>query len=301
MARLLLSITLLIATPSFAAGGMSIGRGLPAVFLIMGQSNIYGGSEGASITVPDAPGASNSIAIVQNVRGAVTDARIIHWATGSSPWPAFTKKWQEEVGGNVILLFTAQGGTCLASDPDDADCGGGAGPLWAKEVTGCVACPHNGVLYALTQTYFSGQGIGDGVRAVLWNQGECEMVGACDTWPNAQADKQGDYQAALEQFATDIGNDFKVPVVASPPSDCSGHPGGTPCLDIVDASCGAPGATRILIHDGAQAAITAHSNLRQGPDFDDLRFRDGDCAHIHEVQTLGERWFDAVEAAGLAY
>ncbi len=125
-------------------------------------------------------------------------------------------------------------------------------------------------------------GAGRALRAVLWDQGECE--GGLGT-------AQATYQTAMEGLADSIATDLGVPIIASPVSLKTGDIG----------SCPAASANYIAIHNATDAAIASHHNLIGTVNKDDLQHITGDCSHVYDVQTLGERWFDAVQAEGLAY
>src|SRR4030095_6418159 len=93
------------------------------------------------------------------------------------------------------------------------------------------------------------------------------------------------YRAALEHLADRVQQDLGVPMVVAPISRRTTLVGVCPVSPRVDN-----------MHDAIVASIAAHPNLWPGPDTDDLS-HEADCSHIHDVQTLGERWYEAVVAS----
>jgi hypothetical protein len=204
-------------------------------------------------------------------------------ASRGSAWPTFAQLWMER-GRQALFVSTALGGQCLVGsspypqptwDPDAADC-----DAIRPYAYGELALPPTqpGELYCrMLQAVETSDA--QPLRAVLLLMGECDATAGIDYVT---------YKAALEHFADKVWNALGVPVIAAPisrhtrPGDaCLPHPQ----LDTI-----------------AQATIDAaneHPHILPGPNSDDLLI-ENDCVHIHDVITLGQRWYKAVMAAGVA-
>lgn len=197
-----------------------------------------------------------------------------------SAWPTFAERWMRERGREVEFVAASLGGQCLigASDP--------AQPGWDPDAMDCSTLPPiplgapipslttPGELYCRMLEAVSLAQVGE-VRAVLWMQGECDATAAVP---------QGVYRAALERFADAVWSDLGAPLIVAPISRhtragdaCVSHPS-------IEA-----------IRAATVEAADAHPNILLGPNTDDLEL-EADCVHIHDVVTLGSRWFDAVVA-----
>jgi len=236
-----------LADTGAASTGTGRGVGNTAVFIVAGQSN--NGCSSTASAVPLEPSPTSFTSYFSNgTSGDLEDNVTSCGAPGySSAWPTLANTWQANVGEPIRLIRLAVGATCLAADPLDNGCtwddlGTDPEPRWG---------PAAGTSYANMLTRVAALGPGSSLRAVLWVQGECESASDCDLTPNGRGDIDGDYQAALEDFADNIQSDFGVPVIASPISDYSGLPGG------VCVPTGAPSAGRVEVHDGIVDAIAA--------------------------------------------
>ena len=174
-----------------------------------------------------------------------------------------------EVGRQVNLIATARGGTCLLVGPPYKP----TPPLWDPDA-------ETGALYWGMLDQVAEANPRSGLRAVLWYQGECEVTHLSRSAPIPIRD----YKAALEHLADRIWEDLGVPMVVAP---VSLRPPPWPYQP-----------QRQPIHDATIDAAMDHPNIYIGPNTDDLEHED-DGSHIHDVVTLGERWFDAVDLAGL--
>ena len=197
-----------------------------------------------------------------------------------SPWPTFAEDWMREREREVAFVATAIGGQCLVSsanpgqpswDPTAMDC---AGLPPVPLGVGIPALTAPGELYCRMLEAVRLSGLTN-LRAVLWHQGECD----------ADAVTFEAYKAGLERLADHIWTDLGVPMIVAPISRKT-KPDDT-CVS--DAGMDA-------IHDATIAAALAHPHIFLGPDTDDLTF-EPDCGHIHNVATLGDRWFEAVRAS----
>lgn len=189
----------------------------------------------------------------------------------TSAWPTFAGEWMAVVGRRVNLIATAQGGSCLLVGPPYKP----VPPLWDPDA-------ETGTLYWRMLDQVEEANPGSGLRAVLWYQGECEVSHLA----KMSADPYADYKLALEHLADRIWEDLGVPMLVAP---VSLRPPPWPYQP-----------ARQPIHDATIDAAMDHPTIFLGPDTDDLEHED-DGSHIHDVVTLGERWFDAVELAGLAH
>jgi Carbohydrate esterase, sialic acid-specific acetylesterase len=202
-------------------------------------------------------------------------------AARGSPWPTFAARWMQERNREVRFVATAIGGQCLVGRPNATQ------PAWDPDAMDCAALPPvpagvappantaPGELYCRMLEAVRLANVAN-LRAVLWYQGECDAT--------AQVDPVI-YRAALEHLADRVQQDLGVPMVVAPISRRTTLVGVCPVSPRVDN-----------MHDAIVAAIAAHPNLWPGPDTDDLS-HEADCSHIHDVQTLGERWYEAVVAS----
>jgi hypothetical protein len=191
--------------------------------------------------------------------------------TLTSAWPTFAGAWMAAVAKNVNLIAAAMGGSCLLVGLPHKP----TPPLWDPDAD-------TGTLYRRMLDKVAAADAQSGLRAVLWYQGECEVTHL----GKISADPYTDYKAALEHLADRIWEDLGVPMVVAP---VSLRPPFWPDQP-----------TRLPIHDATIDASTDHPHIYLGPNTDDLE-HEADGSHIHAVVTLGERWFDAVELAGLAH
>jgi len=198
-----------------------------------------------------------------------------------SPWPVFADLWMQRERREVRFVATAVGGQCLVAapqasqpawDPDAMDCAT-LPPVGPGEVPPATTAP--GELYCRMLEAVELSGVRPVLRAVLWMQGECDAQ-------NGVAHDA--YRAALEHLADAIWRDLGVPMVVAPIST-NEYPNDL-CT---------PGAHSVAIHDATIDAAAFHPHIVLGPDADDLALEPG-CAHIHDVATLGRRWYDAVVA-----
>jgi hypothetical protein len=198
-----------------------------------------------------------------------------------SAWPTFAERWMQERGREVRFVAAAVGGKCLVGAPDPSQ------PAWDPDAYDCATLPPVPIGVAPSPTTAPGElycrmleavRLADlaNLRAVLWFQGECDVVE-----PVAPAA----YQAAVEHLADRIAADLDVPLVVAPI---------TRKLRAGDACQTNP---RIdSIHDAIVAAAAAHPNVWLGPDADDLAL-EADCRHVHDVRSLGRRWYEAAIAS----
>ena len=245
----------------------------PTFFVLAGQSNMVGRSTMPPVFTSPTSDGRVSLTYQPNDYWKVTEDPL-HTAPSddlTSAWPTFAGEWMTATGWRGHLIATAQGGSCLLVGPPYKP----TPPLWDPDA-------ETGTLYWRMLEQVAEANPGSRLRAVLWYQGECEVT---HLW-KISADPYTDYKAALEHLADRIGEDLGVPMVVAP---VSLRPPPWPYQP-----------TRQPIHDATIDAAIDHPYIYLGPDTDDLEHED-DGAHIHDVVTLGERWFDAVDLAGLAY
>ena len=197
-----------------------------------------------------------------------------------SAWPTFAAEWMHERGREVSFVATAIGGQALVSSVNAGQ------PSWDPTAMDCAALPPvplgvgipaltaPGELYCRMLEAVRLSGLAN-LRAVLWQQGESD-VGAVSF---------DAYKAALERLADHIWSDLGVPLIVAPLSRKTRS----------DDSCVSDAGAE-TIRDATIAAAQSHPYIFLGPETDDLAF-ESDCTHIHDVATLGERWFDAVTAS----
>ena len=284
-----LTILLMLLVPASAlsvgmTGGTSAGIGLVTTFVVAGQSNAYGSGGTEAVPgvrfVPNPNKHPQGEVLKYTATSFVQMTDTVLWpanAYEATPWPWFVKKWIETVQEPVRLIFQPIGGSCLCADD-----GVGDEPQWDPDGVSPIGDRYDAMVTAATSTFKPGPSL----RAVLWDHGECEQSAA--TTPTGT--KLDDYQAALEDLADNIWADLHVPMIISP-------------LSLYTGSTCALVQARQDIHDGQDAAAAAHVHILDTVvDKDDLDFdTDSDCSHVYDVKTLGERWFDAIAAEGLAY
>jgi Carbohydrate esterase, sialic acid-specific acetylesterase len=199
-----------------------------------------------------------------------------------SPWPTFAELWMQR-GRQAMFVSTALGGQCLVAatsppqptwDPDAIDCAEVA-PLAIGQAAPEPTRP--GELFCRMIQAVQTSNVAT-LRAVLWSQGECEATAGID---------YATYKAALERFADAVWDRLGVPVIAAPISrhsridECDQHP------------------NLVTISQATMDAAQDHPYIMLGPRSDNLEL-ESDCAHIHDVRTLGQRWYQAVMDAGVA-
>jgi hypothetical protein len=197
-----------------------------------------------------------------------------------SPWPTFAARWMSERGRAVRFVATSIGGQCLVAAPTAKQ------PAWDPDAMDCstlVPTPigvapqsttQPGELYCRMLEAVALAGVGD-LRAVLWNQGECD----------APYVTRVEYEDGLERLADAIWRDLGVPLVVAPVS----------LRTRTDDACESP-AWDAEIAAATEDAARTHAHIQLGPSLDDLVFEPG-CLHVHDVVTLGDRWFAAAAAA----
>jgi hypothetical protein len=179
-----------------------------------------------------------------------------------SPWPHFLVARHEGGHAKPYLVQTAFSSTCLAWFRAPGE------PRWA---------PETGDLYERMLTRMAEARALHFPRAaaVLWHQGECEAF-----MPYTVDQIREIYRDALMNLADAIGADLGVPLVAAL---------------IVPA-----GARKVAVNDAIQEAAALHPSIFVGPVTGDLALEEPDePLHVRDIVTLGRRWADAVEAAGL--
>jgi hypothetical protein len=117
------------------------------------------------------------------------------------------------------------------------------------------------------------------LRAVLWYQGECDAASGVG---------RATYAAALERLADAVWRDLAVPMIVAPISVKTRTGDACSSVPQIDA-----------IHDATLDAAAAHPHIFLGPSTDDLEL-ESDCTHVHDVMTLGQRWYQAVLDADVA-
>jgi hypothetical protein len=223
------------------------------VFVVAGQSNAVGWSTQDPV-VPSV--ASIAYTPWDELVPVVDPFHTLGWMPGSSPWPTFVDAYAERRGRTTLLVATAKGGSCLVAartqpgEPEE--------PRWN---------PETGDLYAamLEQTTEATGGRPWRVRAVLWDQAEC------DTGYTSYA---AHYDALLllgERVGEDIGAPLVVRIL---------RPSRDPNM--------------IAIRTAQLDAIAAHPNIVAGPDVDDLE-HDAAGVHIIDVAETGRRWAAALD------
>jgi len=197
-----------------------------------------------------------------------------------SPWPTFAARWMQERGREIRFVATAYGGQCLVASPTAAQ------PSWDPDAMDCATLPPRGPgesmpspsapgeLYCRMLEAVAVSGVTD-LRAVLWMQGECDA---------AEGVERTTYRAALAHLADAIWRDLGIPMIVAP-IGTNGFP-----YDLCT-----PASGFVAIHDATIDAAAFHPHIQLGPSADDLELEPG-CSHVHDVVTLGERWYDAVVA-----
>lgn len=215
--------------------------------------------------------------------GVHTSTLVVDAGRGS-PWPTFAQRWMGERGREVRFVAAAMGAQCLVGSPNAAQ------PSWDPDAMDCATLPPRGLGENVAQPTSPGElycrmleavdlsGVTN-LRAVLWLQGECDASANVST---------AAYRAALERLADAVWRDLGVRLVAAPIS-INAYPYDN-CL---------PGGRIAAIHDATLAAAEAHPRIVLGPLVDDLELEPG-CSHIHDVVTLGHRWYESVSASAPA-
>ena len=298
----ILAIGILASPDPSESGGFSgaaQGVGGLTVLSVEGQSNAYGSAGTAAIP---------ATRYVLNETHPFRFARLLKYGLTSwtflrdsylytgydykaTQWPYFARTWISETGTPVKIIMNGVGGTCLCTHDNDPDCvpdeddPGCIQPYWDPAKQWGI---NTGSRWTGSRSTVTASGAGSSLRAVLWDQGECETDGTITTLPSGN--RQADYQAAVENYADWIWSTYRVPVVLSAiPVYTSG-----PCENDT--------ANRIAIRDGTVAAALAHEHISDHlVEKSDLAVQADNCSHIYDVATLGERWFEAIEASGLAY
>jgi len=232
-------------------------------YLVAGQSNAVGAS---SQETPVGDGLAYQL---QDDEAWPLQDPWVHLDTDefrASAWPSFSL----EVPGEVRLIATARGSSCLMDWPETGKSG-----RWD---------PETGDLYpqALARWRELGEPV---LRAVLWYQGECDAQQAhvLDLDP---ALTHALYRAALFNLANAVSEDFRAPLVAAPISlrwcawenaDC----------DPAEFRVSAPKS--VPVHDATVDAAAIHPWILPGPSSNDLRMMP-DNAHVWDVNELGRRW-----------
>jgi Carbohydrate esterase, sialic acid-specific acetylesterase len=200
-----------------------------------------------------------------------------------SAWPTFAQLWMER-GRQAFFVSTAVGAQCLVAAPSWPQ------PTWDPDAADCDSIPP----YSYGELALSPTRPGElfcrmlqavelsnakPLRAVLLLQGECDATARVD---------YATYKATLGRFADAVWERLRVPVIAAPISRHTRPGDACPPYEQIDVI--------------AQATIDAaneHPHVFLGPLSDDLLI-EADCIHTNDVITLGQRWFKAVMAAGVA-
>lgn len=109
------------------------------------------------------------------------------------------------------------------------------------------------------------------ITAVLWHQGEYDA---------SQGVSTATYQTALEDLADAYWSRLRAPMVVAPLTTRSPHD-----------------STHANVRAAIEAAAATRQHIHIGPEHDDLALDAG--AHIQDTNTLGARWFAAVQDAVL--
>lgn len=199
-------------------------------------------------------------------------------AARGSAWPTFARRWMEDRGRGVRFVATALGNQCLVASPDSIQ------PSWSPDAMDCstlapipidvpvpsISAP--GELYCRMLESVQISGVAN-LRGVLWLQGECDASASVPF---------EEYESALIRLGDAVWADLGVPLIVAPISrhtlasdSCEEHPR----LD--------------GIHAATLEAAAEHPGILLGPNSDDLPL-EADCTHIHDVTTLGDRWYATV-------
>ncbi len=266
---MIVRILLLIPLSLFLIGA----NGSPPTFVLAGQSNMVGLSTMPPVFTSPTPEGLESHTYHLGDYWKLTEDPLHTgtWDDRTSAWPTFAGEWMAVTGMQVNLIATAGGGSCLLVGPPYKP----TPPLWDPDAA-------TGLWYRRMLDQVAEANPGSRLRAVLWYQGECEVTHLA----KFSSDPYSDYKAALEHLADRIWEDLGVPMVVAP---VSLRPPPWPYQP-----------KRQPIHDATIDAAVDHPHIYLGPDTDDLEHEE-DGSHIHDVVTLGERWFDSVDLAGLAH
>ena len=239
--------------------------GIGDVYVVAGQSN----AEGHGIHAQSYSTIAGNSAIKPTV---FTEAD--HWkldndqtdihSTGGSVWPIVGGYVVAHTAAPVAFITTASGGSKLVS-PNE----------W--QPNGAV-CQHIGVnCYNNMVAQVADAGV-NGIKAVLWFQGE----GDARVGQTQQA-----YNAALDQLAVNVGNDL---------------PGSPPLVAGVIGPWISGGAATDNVRFATMEAWADNPLVLAGPQSYDIRitgdgfFDDKHFATNDEFQTLGFRWWKAIDA-----
>ena len=200
-----------------------------------------------------------------------------------SAWPTFAALWMERQR-RAYLVASAMGGECLvgsysptqpAWDPNAMDCSTMEPISYGDEAP---TPQHPGEFYCRMVEAVATSRVPH-LRAVLWYQGECDA---------SMKVARSDYESALERLADAVWRDLGVPMIVAPISRKTRTDDACESSPAIDA-----------IHAATVDAAAAHPHIFLGPNTDDLPL-ESDCVHIHDVMTLGQRWYQAVLDAGVA-
>lgn len=258
-----------LASPAATAGSAedsgqgAVGDVRPAqTFIVAGQSNAVG----RAFTAPPNPFPLEDGRIVYAMNAAQGTVRFANDPLSSnsdtrrSPWPFFSQERLRRNRPTPFIIQTAQGATCLHYPREEGE------PLWD---------PDTGSLYSrLLERAALSQEIGfPPPVAVLWHQGECESD-ASDSATVIQAS----YRDALLNLADHIWTDLRIPTIAA-------------LISVVNAKDTA-------VREGILEAVELRPYLFLGPETNDIELQP-DGVHVEDVVTLGRRWSDSVDRAGL--
>jgi hypothetical protein len=220
--------------------------GIDAI-VIAGQSNAVGWSTWA----PTSPSVASVAYTPWDEIVPVRDPISTQWMPGSSPWPTFVDAYAVRHGRTAMLIPTAYGASCLVAERTDG--GEPAEPRWD---------PDGGDLYAkmLEQAIEATAGRPWRVRAVLWDQGECEIGHAT----------QAAYRKALMHLGDRVYEDLGAPLVVRI------------LRKRLDPNV-------VAIRTAQLEAIVDHPNIIAGPNVDDVE-HDAAGVHIIDVVETGKRW-----------
>jgi hypothetical protein len=237
-------------------------------FVLAGQSNMIGHS-----TLPKVLGADSLTYHPDDYWKDTVDP--LHYPPdnpATSAWPTFAIAWWNALGYRSNFIATAVAGSALVWTPDENIPG-----CWDPTIPYCTH--YQNMLSQITEALLSTNQL----RAVLWLQGETDS----GVLPLYTSDPYTVYKNKLKILADHIWADLGVPLVVAPISLNMTHPSF-------------PAHRVIPIHDATIDAAIEHPHILLGPSTDDLEM-ELDGIHIHDVITLGNRWFEAIQSLGLAY
>ncbi|MCA9352038.1 VCBS repeat-containing protein, partial [Patescibacteria group bacterium] len=227
--------------------------GIGDVFVIAGQSNAVGKGE----TLNSYTHATlKAVAFDESDSWIKANDPIDIETSDGSPWPLVASNIMSDQNVPTAFITTARSGTGLVANSD-----------WL---------PPSGPQYVNMLQQIDDSGV-NGVKAVLWYQGEADSFSAI---PKA------DYNNALDLFATEI----KADVV------------GAPSIVVGQVGEQVPGRTREGIDNIRLAQSEAwddNSDIFAGPSTYDIELTI-DGLHFQtdlEIQTLADRWWAAIDEA----